>query len=412
MAVGTEVAHPVSILDGVSKVSIAVSHKEGGAVGDSGMHVAAEAGANVFAASNGCSLTENHSSSLLSISEVCSDETLSVASPATSAEKVEMESSEAPIYIVPDYVPEYRSGGCAERGIRRSMEDAHVCVDNLEETLGTRGAFYGVFDGHDGEAAACYVKEHLLPFILRDVSFPTCVEDAVKNAYLELDKEFLEACRLDDSLSSGTTVLTALLQGRNLLVANAGDCRAVLCRKGQAVPMSQDHDPSSAWEKSRIESVGGYVVDGYVNGQVTVARAIGDWHMQGLKEAGGKGPLSALPDVKSLVLSEDDEFLLMGCDGLWEVFTNEGAISFARKQLQRHNDPELCSKELVVEALRRNSQDNVTVIVICFKADAPPPLVVLERRTTIRNFCLKKMLSVQKDIDIAQASASERRCVV
>lgn len=207
-------------------------------------------------------------------------------------------------------------------------------------------------------------------------------------------------------------MLTALLQGRNLLVANAGDCRAVLCRKGQAVPMSQDHDPSSAWEKSRIESVGGYVVDGYVNGQVTVARAIGDWHMQGLKEAGGKGPLSALPDVKSLVLSEDDEFLLMGCDGLWEVFTNEGAISFARKQLQRHNDPELCSKELVVEALRRNSQDNVTVIVICFKADAPPPLVVLERRTTIRNFCLKKMLSVQKDIDIAQASASERRCVV
>lgn len=199
---------------------------------------------------------------------------------------------------------------------------------------------------------------------------------------------------------------------RNLLVANAGDCRAVLCRKGAAVPMSRDHDPSSAWEKSRIESVGGYVVDGYVNGQVTVARAIGDWHMQGLKEEGGEGPLSALPEIQSLVLSEEDEFLVMGCDGLWDVFTNEGAISFARKQLQRHNDPELCSKDLVVEALRRNSQDNVTVIVICFKVDAPPPLVVLERRTTIRNFCLKKMLSVQKDIDIAQASASERRCVV
>lgn len=195
-------------------------------------------------------------------------------------------------------------------------------------------------------------------------------------------------------------------------MANAGDCRAVLCRKGVAVPMSRDHDPSSAWEKSRIESVGGYVVDGYVNGQVTVARAIGDWHMQGLKEVGGEGPLSAMPEIQSMVLGEEDEFLLMGCDGLWEVFTNEGAISFARKQLQRHNDPELCSKELVVEALRRNSQDNVTVIVICFKADAPPPLVVLERRTTIRNFCLKKMLTVQEGINIAQASASERRCAV
>ena len=78
------------------------------------------------------------------------------------------------------------------------------------------GMAFQVFDGHDGEAAAIYVKQHLLPYILRDESFPTAVEEAVKNAYLELDKTFSEACRLDDSLSSGTTVLTALLQGRSV----------------------------------------------------------------------------------------------------------------------------------------------------------------------------------------------------
>lgn len=53
-------------------------------------------------------------------------------------------------------------------------------------------------------------------------------------------------------------------------MANAGDCRAVLCRKGRAVPMSVDHDPTSLLEKKRIESAGGYVSDGYVNGQVTM----------------------------------------------------------------------------------------------------------------------------------------------
>ena len=58
-----------------------------------------------------------------------------------------MLSDEVPVYIVTEYVPEYRSGGCAERGIRRSMEDAHLCVDDLEETLGSRGAFYGVSIG-------------------------------------------------------------------------------------------------------------------------------------------------------------------------------------------------------------------------------------------------------------------------
>lgn len=77
-------------------------------------------------------------------------------------------------------------------------------------------AVFQVFDGHDGEAAAIYVKEHLLRYILEDVSFPTATEDAVKNAYLELDKKFSDACRLDDSLSSGTTVLSALLQGRSV----------------------------------------------------------------------------------------------------------------------------------------------------------------------------------------------------
>lgn len=75
-----------------------------------------------------------------------------------------------------------------------------------------------MFDGHDGEAAAYYVKEHLLQSILDDASFPFAAEEAVKNAYLELDRKFSDACRLDDSLSSGTTVLSALLQGRSVNV--------------------------------------------------------------------------------------------------------------------------------------------------------------------------------------------------
>lgn len=58
------------------------------------------------------------------------------------------------------------------------------------------------------------MKEHILPFILKDGSFSTSAEVAVKNAFLGLDIEFAEACKLDNSLHSGTTVLTALLQGR------------------------------------------------------------------------------------------------------------------------------------------------------------------------------------------------------
>lgn len=59
------------------------------------------------------------------------------------------------------------------------------------------------------------------------------------------------------------------------MVANAGDCRAVLSRQGKAVEMSRDHKPMSSKERRRIEASGGYVYDGYLNGQLNVARALG-----------------------------------------------------------------------------------------------------------------------------------------
>lgn len=190
-------------------------------------------------------------------------------------------------------------------------------------------------------------------------------------------------------------------------MANAGDCRAVLCRRGQAVELSTDHDTvDNKGEIMRIKSAGGTITsDGYVNGQVTVARAIGDWHLPGLKGVNETGPVIAEPEIRTWELSEDDEFLLMGCDGLWNVFTNDQAILFARRQLRKHNDPERCSKALVREALKRKSQDNITVITVCFQDEAPPDLAVVETRSsTVRSFS-----SLQKDLDFAEASFADRR---
>ena len=159
---------------------------------------------------------------------------------------------------------------------------------------------------------------------------------------------------------------------RNLFVANAGDCRAVLSRKGKAIELSRDHKPSCIVEKSRIEAHGGFVDDGYLNGQLAVARAIGNWHIKGLK--GVNCPLSAEPEVKKALLTEDDEFLIIGCDGLWDVFSSQNAVDFARRKLQEHNDPKRCSHELVNEALRRDSGDNLTVVTVCFQKNPPPKL--------------------------------------
>ncbi|WCJ44734.1 Protein phosphatase 2C family protein [Euphorbia peplus] len=279
-------------------------------------------------------------------------------------------------------VPVFRSGSCAEGGPKQYMEDEHVCIDDLIEHLGSTanfpspGAFYGVFDGHGGTDAASFVRKNILKFIVEDCDFPIRVENAMRSAFVKADYAFADNSELD--ISSGTTALTALISGRSLIIANAGDCRAVLGRRGRAIEMSKDHKPNCTSERLRIEELGGVIYDGYLNGQLSVARALGDWHMKGPK--GSACPLSAEPELQETNLTEDDEFLILGCDGLWDVMSSQCAVTIARKELMLHNDPERCSRELVSEALKRNTCDNVTVIVICFSADPPPRIEIMQSR--------------------------------
>ncbi|XP_072988004.1 probable protein phosphatase 2C 27 isoform X2 [Typha latifolia] len=234
------------------------------------------------------------------------------------------------------FLPVFRSGSCSEIGPKKYMEDEHICVDNLVEYLGgpkdfpAPGAFYGVFDGH-GDSRS-------------------------------LDR------------SSGTTALVALIFGRTMLIANAGDCRAVLGKRGRAIELSRDHKPNCKGEKLRIEKLGGFVYDGYLNGQLSVSRALGDWHLKGTK--GCLSPLSSEPDLHETLLTEEAEFLVIGCDGLWDVMSSQCAVTMVRKELMIHNDPERCSRALVQEALKRNTCDNLTVVVVCFSSDPPPRIEI------------------------------------
>lgn len=286
--------------------------------------------------------------------------------------------SKIPTDEKPVFLPVFRSGSCAEKGPKLYMEDEHVCIDKLREHLGapdnfpSPGAFYGVFDGHGGTDAASFVRNNLLKYIVEDPHFPVCVPKAIKSAFVKADHSFADASSLD--ISSGTTVLTALIFGRKMLIANAGDCRAVLGKRGKAIELSKDHKPNCSSERQRIEKLGGVVYDGYLNGQLSVARALGDWHMKGPK--GSSFPLSSEPELHETILTDEDEFLLLACDGLWDVMSSQCAVTIARRELMLHNDPERCSRELVREALKRDTCDNLTVIVVCFSADPPPKIEI------------------------------------
>ncbi|CAA2952907.1 probable phosphatase 2C 27 [Olea europaea subsp. europaea] len=288
--------------------------------------------------------------------------------------------------VLNNFLPAQRSGGWSDIGARRDMEDTHICIPDLAMNFGNSihgkeaVSFYGVFDGHSGKGAAEFVRDHLPRIIVEDADFPLELEKVVTRSFVETDTAFARSCLIDYTLSSGTTALTAMIFGQSLLVANVGDCRAVLSRCGLAIEMSKDHRPCCVNERARIESLGGFIdEEGYLNGQLGVTRALGNWHIKGL-DGENVGPLIAEPELKLMTLMKEDEFLIIGSDGIWDVFRSQNAVDFARRRLQEHNNVKLCCKDIVNEAKKRGATDNLTVVMVCFHSEPPPPFVVQRPR--------------------------------
>ncbi|KAF7782548.1 hypothetical protein Agabi119p4_1924 [Agaricus bisporus var. burnettii] len=156
--------------------------------------------------------------------------------------------------------------------------------------------------------------------------------------------------------SEGVTVAVPPLTTRRVLYcANAGDARGVLCRKGKAVRLTYDHKGSDRQEAKRITDAGGFVLSGRVNGVLAVTRSLGDSSM--------KEFVVGAPYTTETELCNDDEFLILACDGLWDVINDQPAVDLVRDM----QDAQAASAKLLKHALSHHTTDNVTVIVIRFK---------------------------------------------
>jgi len=144
----------------------------------------------------------------------------------------------------------------------------------------------------------------------------------------------------DPGNDSGCTAVVALLVGRELYVANAGDSRCVVCRDGKAIEMSYDHKPEDEPERQRINKAGGRVTqDGRVNGGLNLSRAIGDHAYKTNKELPlSEQMISPVPDVKKLTIDpEKDSFVLLACDGIWNSLSSQETIDFIDSRLKKKN---------------------------------------------------------------------------
>ncbi|XP_076898671.1 putative protein phosphatase 2C 47 [Bidens hawaiensis] len=298
-----------------------------------------------------------------------------------------------------------QSGSHSDIGLRRLNEDQHITIDDLPKHLGEAykwdlpSSFYALFDGHGGTEASSYVKQHAERLFFQDSDLPENVLDndlflkqverSHYKAFLQADEALADECSV--RCDCGTTALTVLIVGKHVITANAGDSRAVVCRNGSATQLTQDHRGSTCEEKERCERLGGYFdQDGYLNGQLGVTRALGDWHMKNDKV------LTSEPDVRQMVLTDNDEFMIIACDGIWDVMSNQEAVGLVRCQLRLHNDPQRCANELINRALRLDATDNLTAIVVCFSSPSPAPAAAAQTRFPNSRLFKRKPLNVDQ----------------
>ncbi|KAF2759616.1 protein phosphatase 2C [Pseudovirgaria hyperparasitica] len=264
------------------------------------------------------------------------------------------------------------------QGWRISMEDAHATILDLKPEDGDgkpmdgakRLSFFGVYDGHGGDKVAIYTGKNLHKIIARQESFKKGdIEQALKDGFLATDRAILSDPKYEEEVSGCTSSVGIISDDQ--IFGNAGDSRTVLGIKGRAKPLSFDHKPQNEGEKARIQAAGGFVDFGRVNGNLALSRAIGDFEF---KKSADLPPeqqiVTAFPDVTIHDISDDDEFLVVACDGIWDCQSSQAVIEFVRRGIVARQALSAICENMMDNCLASNSDtggvgcDNMTMIVV------------------------------------------------
>jgi len=273
-------------------------------------------------------------------------------------------------------------GSSCMQGWRVSMEDAHCHILSLSPE-DPDASYYGVFDGHGGAKVAAFCANNLHRYIVRREEYKEGdMEESLKEGFMECDR----AMRTEESLKdemAGCTAVVVMMKEKEVWCANAGDSRCIAGVGGVAKALSQDHKPMDSKEKARIEAAGGFVEFNRVNGNLALSRAMGDFVFKmNDKLLQSEQIVTCYPDIVHDTVEEDWDFILLACDGIWDVLSNQEVTDFVTERLGRAMEPEDICEELMNRCLSPDCQmgglgcDNMTCVLVCFLHDQPFQVLV------------------------------------
>jgi serine/threonine protein phosphatase PrpC len=249
------------------------------------------------------------------------------------------------------------------KGRREQNQDKHNIILNINKTNDKLCPInlFGIYDGHGGTKVSEYLEENIPSYYCYPHLETPFSKEYHINTFEEIQKKLLEK-KIGYSMGS-TCLLNIMYKYKNdyhMNIVNIGDSRlTIVYTNGNTKQITIDHKPDEEIEIKRIEKMGGEIYldseDVCRIGDLSLSRAFGD---------GDNAPyISQKPDVYYKKICDDTKYIVMGCDGLWDVVKNE-ELSGLLTQFKKNGSSENLASCLATECLQRDCTDNISIIII------------------------------------------------
>ena len=293
----------------------------------------------------------------------------------------------------------------SRRGLNRPDEMMKINQDTLFKVKfgDINYSYYGVCDGHgpSGHFVSDFIKsniafivyKHLKSLLIQNKNNSTTALNKADDSNIDFTKLFKDCFLLMDSKLnenksidielSGTTCVSLLFCENRIISANVGDSRAIkgqfnfLQNKWSYIPLSRDHKPSDKDEAERIKQYKG-LIHPYIDDDGNYAgpdRVWMDDELPGLAmsrsfgdEIASRVGVFSEPEVKIFPFKEEDRFIVIASDGLWEYVSNEEVIDIVKDYFEKKDCDGAVSKLYEISHERwvqyDDYIDDISIIVV------------------------------------------------
>ena len=303
-------------------------------------------------------------------------------------------------------------------------EDKIIVINQIKKPASSKMktwpkiSYFGIFDGHGGEGCSEFLKNNLLNYLIDNKNFPFDIKTSLTESFEKAEEEFFKLkCSgdIEHCDKSGSCALVSILFDNKIYIANIGDSRAIMSMNSgtKVKQLTNDHKPDNPKEFERVIKNGSkiYIDDNddpnrdpsklnfikdkseleksksnnksneemifrVYPSDLAVTKSIGDIKAK-KKEFGGKeGSIINKPDIFIHDINSTDDFLVMGCDGIFDDLSNQevsDAAWFVFKNLSKEKNYDIHELsqdacDIIMKfALEKQTSDNLSCIVIGFE---------------------------------------------